>query len=554
MDFKAGEYISSIDLNSIKRTGEGYGIISGLSVTPKTDSLDVYVSPGSAIIGYDGSSSMFSTLSTTTLNLVSDDSLPRKAVIYITSAGNLTFTLGTISVAIPEEKTGRNTQFPTVPDMPTGSTFISELWIPAGASSGNDIIIYNSGKPSHNYSVAYMSPYSYILWSDSSTYYSKNCFTGQIDYTGSDATTVLQDSINGCTGSIFLKGFEFPDDITMTSKNIVIEEIGGIQKIYRPRIYLWYSSVPNQSANMISLAYINMAMSEFITSTIFPVSYQGIVMEAGTPNASLSNWELAFSTLSVCAEPSIFYENGYFKSWYRGAAGTQSRIGYAESVDGKNWVKYDNNPVCGTTSNAIAYPNIFKETNSNQFWLYAAKVGGTNEYQLWTGATEVVFSSAGNGNPILSLGGTYDSFAFGNLSVWEEDSTHWYMLYEARSSSPSPWHINLATSTDGKVWNKYSGNPVIYNAAHGRGGASRMAKYGNIYCLVFHSTPDDGSTQLPTNVCMVTSTDLINWGPINVIISSSTKIYETDQCADPEIQWGIWCYSYPEGTLLSKMS
>jgi hypothetical protein len=144
MDFKPGEYFSFLDMNTVKRKSEGYGIIQGLLVTPITNSLAVYVSPGNAIVGCEGSSSFFGTLSTTTLNLTSDDSLPRKAAVYVTSAGNLTFTLGIISLAIPEGKVGREAQYPFVPDIPTGSTLISELWIPAGASYGSQLTIYQS--------------------------------------------------------------------------------------------------------------------------------------------------------------------------------------------------------------------------------------------------------------------------------------------------------------------------------------------------------------------------------------------------------------------------
>jgi len=56
---------------------------------------------------------------------------------------------------------------------------------------------------------------SYIIWTDNSTgtptYYAKNCTTGQIDYTNTDAATVIQAAINTLTngGLIFVKSGEY---------------------------------------------------------------------------------------------------------------------------------------------------------------------------------------------------------------------------------------------------------------------------------------------------------------------------------------------------------
>jgi parallel beta-helix repeat protein len=71
---------------------------------------------------------------------------------------------------------------------------------------------------------------SYIIWKDGSTYYAKNGHTGQIDYSGSDASTVIQTTINALTsgGEIFIKSGEYQAQLNLVDKqNIIIRGEGG---------------------------------------------------------------------------------------------------------------------------------------------------------------------------------------------------------------------------------------------------------------------------------------------------------------------------------------
>ena len=43
--------------------------------------------------------------------------------------------------------------------------------------------------------------------------------------------------------------------------------------------------------------------------------------------------------------PYVLYHDNVYKMWYSGNDGSTSRIGYATSVDGIIWTKYENNPV-----------------------------------------------------------------------------------------------------------------------------------------------------------------------------------------------------------------
>jgi len=146
MEYQPGDYFSSVHMNHLRRQSEGYGIMAGLDISPVTATLDVTVGTGTAIVGYYPSASYKNITATITLSMNSNDSNPRKAIVYIDENGSLSLLEGTASPAIPEDKIGRQAQFPFAPDIPSSSTFIAELWIPAGSSHGIDLTIYEAEK------------------------------------------------------------------------------------------------------------------------------------------------------------------------------------------------------------------------------------------------------------------------------------------------------------------------------------------------------------------------------------------------------------------------
>jgi len=53
---------------------------------------------------------------------------------------------------------------------------------------------------------------------------------------------------------------------------------------------------------------------------------------------------------TIVSELRPFYYDGKWRAYYRGNGGFNSKIGYAESDDGKNWTKYSENPIFGPGS------------------------------------------------------------------------------------------------------------------------------------------------------------------------------------------------------------
>lgn len=212
-------------------------------------------------------------------------------------------------------------------------------------------------------------------------------------------------------------------------------------------------------------------------------------------------------------EPSVIYDGGVFKMWYR-LGWDQGSIGYATSSDGLTWTKYSGNPVL--TSNNPHGPYVFKYDGT--YYMYATDSWGpvylytSSNGQSWT---------AYSGNPVLTLGNAsaWDGHALGNVCVWVENG-QWKMIYEA---SGSEWNLGLATSSDGKTWTKNSGNPVLID-----GGGPDVIKQGSTYYMWFHAG------QLPTQIYLATSTNLVTWSSRSLIVPISES-WEASQTADPEV-------------------
>lgn len=75
------------------------------------------------------------------------------------------------------------------------------------------------------------------------------------------------------------------------------------------------------------------------------------------------------------ARPAILKDGSLYRAWFAVHAGDGYRIRYAESPDGYNWTRRDEeNPLVPTPgsydSDAIAYPWVFRATNGRTFMLY----------------------------------------------------------------------------------------------------------------------------------------------------------------------------------------
>lgn len=91
----------------------------------------------------------------------------------------------------------------------------------------------------------------------------------------------------------------------------------------------------------------------------------------------------------AAGRPYVIKENNIYKMWFCSRASKDAptyRIRYAESKDGKNWTRYDNQEgldisESGWDSEMICYPNIF-DYNGNRYMLYNGNRYGKTGFGL----------------------------------------------------------------------------------------------------------------------------------------------------------------------------
>jgi len=278
------------------------------------------------------------------------------------------------------------------------------------------------------------------------------------------------------------------------------------------------------------------------TSLAITVSFAGTFTaqyEGGPPQPPVlvGTWEKRGKVLSDALginEPNVIYEGNpqiltqqsrVYKMWYRVGWAVCS-VDYAESIDGLTWVKYSGNPVL--VGGFYPCPFVFKY--NNQFYMY---VHGGDWVRLNRYVSNNGLSWALDAANTLTCGSSgWDNHALGNLCVWVE-SGEWKMIYEANGlGGTGMWSLGFATSSDGKVWSKYSGNPVI-SSGGGCGGAY-IIKSGGTYYMWYHGGG------LPTEIYLATSTNLVSWATSPSPVLRRTELWEGSdssegQVADPTI-------------------
>lgn len=160
--------------------------------------------------------------------------------------------------------------------------------------------------------------------------------------------------------------------------------------IYEPGIFkMWYTGIDNLGIHRIYFA----TSPDGVNWT--PC---GIVLDMGKSGS----WE----GLAV-RRPVVLLDGIIYKMWYMGHDGVAHRIGYATSMDGINWTKYEANPVL---------------------------VPGGN--------------------------GGWDDGGLGEFTV-TFDGALYRMWYNGQAYIHATLKIGVATSPDGISWTKYAHNPVL---------------------------------------------------------------------------------------------
>ena len=212
----------------------------------------------------------------------------------------------------------------------------------------------------------------------------------------------------------------------------------------------------------------------------------------------------------------ILFEDGIYHLWYTGYNDDRSpnrNLGYAQSLDGLNWIRWPSNPivssswvedVCVVKQGGVYFmfaegeqdiahlltstdrvhwkeegpldirkvdgspippgprgtPAVFVE-NGTWFLFYERGDRGvwlatSKDRKVWTNVQD---------DPVITMGpDAYDKYAVAVNQVFKLDGVY-YAYYHANAHNPwkKDWTTNLARSKDLVHWEKYPGNPLVSN-------------------------------------------------------------------------------------------
>jgi hypothetical protein len=226
--------------------------------------------------------------------------------------------------------------------------------------------------------------------------------------------------------------------------------IGALSIIKDDHAYrMWYSA-----GNEIEGESIGYADSPDGVNWFQPCNYS--LLGPGT----LGAWDEASA-----ADPAVLITGVGLQMWYVGSdVFGQRAIGYASSLDGLTWTKYEGNPILrpdSTDADSFGYPTVVQD--------------GSGNYGMWySGGGRIWFAVSSDGlnwskyvdNPVLSPGlpGDWDDGRVYAPVVFA-GSDKYEMWYVGESAGASEAQIGYAWSSNGFTWTKSLSNPVLIGCA-----------------------------------------------------------------------------------------
>lgn len=233
---------------------------------------------------------------------------------------------------------------------------------------------------------------------------------------------------------------------------------------------------------------------------------------------------------SAVYEPSIVWDSSasLYRMAFSGGWGTganQPAIGTATSADGVTWTKNASNPII---SSVACRPHLMLDGSTWRIYYADSGLGtasirmaSSTDFASWT-LNGVVFTkpswATGSANTcVLKIGSTY------------------YMVYEARASSPVEWAIGLATgTTPSSFTDDGQGRISSLDLGGGYGGPNIVEHPGapGGYRCFFHAAT---SGDTPTDIYVSDALDstLRSWTTPRKIVGRIQTSYQVDQVADP---------------------
>lgn len=132
---------------------------------------------------------------------------------------------------------------------------------------------------------------------------------------------------------------------------------------------------------------------------------------------------------------------------------------------GLSWVKHAGNPVVNGTlcySGEHFDPAIVVESANNYKMYFSSRSDGADVYLATSSDGGLTWTCGNGGSPVLTRGsgGTWDDTRVMTVSVLKESASDYKMWYTGRNSA-GVYATGYATSSNGVAWTKYGSNPVM---------------------------------------------------------------------------------------------
>ncbi len=166
----------------------------------------------------------------------------------------------------------------------------------------------------------------------------------------------------------------------------------------------------------------------------------------------------------IAANGSALADGNRVLYWYQG--GRVPKIGVAVSNDGgRTWSKHgppvlETGPRGSWDERGVADPYVIKVGSTYVMYYLGQDRARRQQLGVARSTNGLVWEKL-RGNPVLGLGepGAFDETGLGEPAVWQEQGSYW-MLYTARD--PKEFRrIGLARSQDGIRWKRVTTKPVI---------------------------------------------------------------------------------------------
>lgn len=231
---------------------------------------------------------------------------------------------------------------------------------------------------------------------------------------------------------------------------------------------LWYNSVLKINGTY-SMWYQGTSSPDGSQAQIFYAASEDGINWNKFPDPVLSFGDSGSFDIRAVQSPYVIFHNNIFKMWYAGipeSGGLRFQIGYAESIDGIQWQKHGTDPVIAYGDSAefdlvsLFRPVVIVEDSLFKMWYKGISADGAVTIGYATSSDGTIWTKY-SGNPVIVTGvpGAFDDLIIvtGDIILHNGKFHLWYTA----ANSNLDKSIGYATSTDGVNWTKYENNPVI---------------------------------------------------------------------------------------------